>query len=231
LNETGIALVAPSLWLKNAAESSSVFKGLRVTHIENPVSANFFSAPSQEVARGRLGIDKGTFVGAVVASQLDNPIKQVKKLAEVFFESTSRLGVASTLLLIGASGQLVENIHPSAKWLGELESEELSQVISAANFLGSASLSESAGMTIREAGAVGVPSIALRNGGSDELVQDGNTGFLVGNMAEFGAKISFLAQNPQHSLSLGQSAKASAINCAHPEVVAQKYLKLYDGLL
>ena len=230
LDATSIRLVTPSQWLKKAAESSSVFRNLPVTLIGNPISIDYFSAPTREVARRKLAIPDNTFVGIVVAAQLDNPIKQVKRLAELFFEATHAHGFASKLLLIGANGDALDRVHGEVMWLGELDALEISQILPAADFLGSASLSESAGMTVKEAGASGIPAIVFRNGGSEELVDDGVSGFLVNDFGTFREKILYLAQNPKHKFLLGKAAKESALD-AHPQTVAQKYLQFYEGVI
>ena len=230
LDSTGIRLVTPSRWLKKAAESSRIFRNLPVALIGNPISVEYFSAPTRDSARSKLAIPDNTFVGIVVAAQLDNPIKQVKKLAELFFETTYTYGFAAKLLLIGANGDSLEKVHRDVMWLGELDPKEISQILPAADFLGSASLSESAGMTIKEAGATGIPSIGFRNGGSEELVDDGVSGFLVNDFETFREKILYLARNPKHKFVLGEAAKESALD-AHPQTVAEKYLQIYEAMI
>jgi glycosyltransferase involved in cell wall biosynthesis len=230
LDATSIRLVTPSRWLKKAAESSSVFRDLPVTLIRNPISVEYFSAPTRDAARSKLRIPDNAFVGIVVAAQLDNPIKQVKKLAELFFETTDTHGFVTKLLLIGANGDALKRVHGDVMWLGELEAQEISQILPAADFLASASLSESAGMTVKEAGAAGVPSIVFRNGGSEELVDDGVSGFLVSDFESFREKVLYLAQNPKHKFVLGEEAKESALD-AHPQTVAEKYLQFYGGMI
>lgn len=230
LGKTSIGLVAPSNWLKNAAESSNTFRGQTVTVIRNPISVDYFSAPARDVARRELGIESNEFVGVMIAAQLDNPIKQARKFAEVFFQITDKLGTTSKLLFIGAKGRELERVHSQARWVGELTPPEISRVLAAADFLASASLAESAGMTVKEAAAIGIPAIAMRSGGAQELVEDGRTGFIVEDFEHFQQKVLYLAQNPEQRFALGRAAKKSAMD-AHPAIVAEKYVQFYESLV
>ena len=87
--------------------------------------------------------------------------------------------------------------------------------------------SESAGMTIREAGALGVPTIAIRNGGSDEQIIDGKTGVLVDYLIQLRQTIKTLVQDKNQLKLFGLEARKESRNNSSSLSVAEKFIALY----
>jgi glycosyltransferase involved in cell wall biosynthesis len=230
LSSTSLKLVTPSLWLAELVKSSSVFRGCHVDVINNPISLDFFSDSNQSRSRATLGLDDDAFIGIAVAAQLDNPIKRIPELVDSFFTATSNARVPSKLILVGSNGEGVSKRHKDCVWLGALDSKGLAQVIPAANVLLSASESESAGMTIREAGAMGVPSIVVSNGGSNELVVHETSGYVVDQISEFHNAIRILSKKPEVLVQMGREAKGKSIALSHPDQVAKEYMKIYESI-
>jgi glycosyltransferase involved in cell wall biosynthesis len=226
----GIRLVAPSIWLADRAKSSSVFKGCEIEVISNPISLNFFRSLDHHTERAKLGLEKQAFVGIVVAAQLNNPIKRVRELVDIFFSATSHLHVPSKLILVGSGGEVFSKLHQGCIWMGALESKKLAETIAASNVLISASESESAGMTIIEAAALGVPSIVVSNGGSDESVDHIKSGHLVRDVKNLFNVIRSLSGEPNVLVGMGREARLSAQIRSHPDEVARQYIKLYESI-
>jgi glycosyltransferase involved in cell wall biosynthesis len=226
----GIRIVAPSKWLADRAKSSSVFQDCDIQVISNPVSREFFRGIDHHSARVKLGLEKQAFVGIVVAAQLDNPIKRIRELIDIFFSATLDLPVPSKLLLVGSHGQGFSKSHPDCIWMGTLESKELAETLAAANVVLSASESESAGMTIMEAGALGVPSIVVSNGGSDESVDHLKSGYLVRDIYDLHNVIRLLSATPDDLGAMGRQAKMVSRIKSHPDEVAKRYLELYESI-
>jgi glycosyltransferase involved in cell wall biosynthesis len=103
-------------------------------------------------------------------------------------------------------------------------------VIPAADFLISGSESESAGMTILEAAALQVPSVVVKNGGSNELIIDGENGFLLEQIGDLFGKIQQIASSQEKLEKMGQSASIWARANAHPNSSSKKFLSLYESI-
>lgn len=82
-------------------------------------------------------------------------------------------------------------------FLGSLEGQALSEAFSSGDIFVMPSDSETLGFVVMESLASGVPVVASRAGGLIDLIQDGDTGFLVptGDIDAFVHKIEFLYQN------------------------------------
>ena len=229
-NFKNLRFVAPTNSLARKAISSSLFRGRRLAVIGNPISNEYFSTPDRTLARNRLGISEADFVGVAIAEQLDNPLKQIPQLLEVFYQATQRLNKKAVFILIGSNGRKIAEKHLNCIWVGRLNDEQMTKTIPAADFLISASLSESAGMTVVEAGALGVPTIAIRNGGSEDLIEDGQDGFLVNNLNELGLAIQAASQDRSLLSALGKSARVRAAE-SRADLVSARYIDLYNQLL
>lgn len=222
-----IKLVAPSKWLASKAERSQVFSKNSVAVIENPVAIDYFQSMSREASRQKLGLESDDFVAIVIAAQLESPLKQIDKFLAMFERVTSRSKMRRRVLLVGSGGASFAAKYSNTIWLGELAPKAVAEAIAAADFVASSSLSESAGLTVREAGAVGVPALVLRNGGSDELVKDGESGYLFQTLEDMSLRIESLIADPSPLIGLGRSANQMARGNAHPEMVTEKFLELY----
>ncbi len=222
-----LKLVAPSKSHAETVRNSLVFNGCDITHIPNPISNDFFEPQDRALSRQKLGISPDEFVGIAIASQLDNPLKGIMELIEMFLAVTREMGVRSRFIIVGEGGRSFEEKYKNCLWVGQLRAGELAGVLAAADILASGSASESAGMTIREAGALSIPSISLRNGGSDDLILDGDTGLLVDNIQQLSESLRELILHPAKIKFMGLNARRECEKDSTPLSVAYKYLDLY----
>jgi glycosyltransferase involved in cell wall biosynthesis len=216
--------------MANVARKSSLFKGLDIDVINNPISPEFFVKSDSINSRVMLNLDQRAFVGIAIAAQLDNPIKRIPELLDVFFSATSDLEISSKFILVGANGEKFANAFPDCLWVGATQPRELAQILPAANALFSASKSESAGMTVAEAGALAVPSIVVRNGGSDDLIHDQETGIVVEDMNELYKSIKTMSIQPDTLSTMGKGSLRSAQSRFNPAQVAKKFISVYESI-
>ena len=94
------------------------------------------------------------------------------------------------------------------------------------------SLHEGLGSTLLDAMHFGLPVVASRIDGIPELVRNGENGLLVppADPAALIDSIAVLYSDRPRRTAMGEKARAFAENFT-PEIMAQRYLKLYDSLL
>jgi glycosyltransferase involved in cell wall biosynthesis len=87
--------------------------------------------------------------------------------------------------------------------------------------------------SILEYMALGKPVIATSGGGTNEIVEDGKTGFLVGpsNPTELAEKMGILLNNLQLRESMGIAGKERILNYFSIDLMINKYIDLYRELL
>ncbi|MBI2409615.1 glycosyltransferase family 4 protein [Candidatus Kaiserbacteria bacterium] len=123
---------------------------------------------------GRISMEKGVHNAIEVADQLGLPLIIAAKL-----ESVDRQYYR----------QYVEpRLSSRITWVGEVDEQERNRLMSRARcFLHPVEWREPFGLTLIEAMACGCPVIAFRKGSIPEIVKDGETGYVVEDVAEMAA--------------------------------------------
>lgn len=226
----GIRIVAPSRWLAKKINESQIFRNYDVEVIENPIADAFFRPRNKAEAREILSVSSADLVGACVATQLDNPQKNIRAVLESYFSVCSQAGLNASFILIGSGGESFTKDFPGVILAGSGDSEHVASHLIAADFVASASIAESSGLTIREAGALGIPALVISNGGSDELVVNGVSGRLFSQLSEFEKGLREVCSDLQQLRSMGVEAAKLAITHSTSSISAGKYLRLYERL-
>lgn len=221
-----LKVIVPSEWMKTKVRQSPLFSGHEIAVIPNPVAKAFLTKVTRQQARRELGLTQTSFVGISVAEQLDSKAKRIKESMDVFFSVATKLGIESSYILVGNGGAAFES-RPGVLHLPTRDSEGVARAISASDVLINMSLAESFGMTVVEAAALGVPSVARRVGGMQESIQSGTTGFLCDNEIDLESALIKLAQDPVLAGQLGTQAKRKCLDKHSASSVAASYLKFY----
>jgi len=225
---TANGLAACSSWL---AETVKERYGAEAEPIPNPVDVERFSEnlpmKKQEdgtkvvLALARLVRIKGIHTllraAALVLREAreaefwvagDGPMRQELQ------EEAKRLGVADRFKLLGYS-------------------TEPEKLLSQAYLLAMPSLYEPFGMPAAEAGAASKPIVAARTGGLQEIVEDGKTGLLhkPADYNDLADKLLTLLTDERLVREMGRRGHERVWSHFRPEVVARKYVALYESIL
>ena len=232
LRETSnqLRIAVPSEWMKNKVRASAIFRNHEVTVIPNPVSNSMLVPASRTEARSRLGIGDEEFVGVSIAEQLDDPGKCVKETVETFFRTMAKLNLKGRYLLIGSGGHKLAAGFDQISLLGKLSSQEISQLAPAADIAITMSEAESSGMTVVEAGLMGVLPIARRVGGLVEQIDQGNDGYLCESQADLESVLKSLIVDRPKGRSLALAARNKNLAVRTASKAAQSYINLYDDM-
>jgi L-malate glycosyltransferase len=104
----------------------------------------------------------------------------------------------------------------------------VAEVLHSARMAVNASVSESFSMTVLEAQGYGVPVIATRCGGPEEIILDGTTGFLVpiGDDEAIAAKICILLEDAALAARMGEAAQAHVKQCYSAAAITPLWHKI-----
>jgi glycosyltransferase involved in cell wall biosynthesis len=176
-------------------------------------------------------------VRVVMVARMNDPAKR----HDIFLKAAARVAAQHRKLefvLVG-DGPLRPGLEAMAAKLGLQgrvlflgDRRDVSAVLASCDVSVLSSVSESLSNAIMESMASGLPVIACRVGGNDELIRDGENGFLVsaGNDEEMAERISMLVRQRDMRLSLGETARGDAQTFTVERVCAE-YESLYESLL
>lgn len=135
-------------------------------------------------------------------------------------------------------GALAPALHEEARPLGSRFAflglrNDIPDIMAALDLFVLPSLNEGMGRVLLEAAAAGVPAVATYVGGVPEVVQDGQTGFLV-PPAEAGAiaeKVILLARNSKLRERMGRRARERVVPHYGLEKMVERIEALYEALI
>jgi glycosyltransferase involved in cell wall biosynthesis len=122
------------------------------------------------------------------------------------------------------------NLEDKVKFLGLLREDELIKEYKECSVLLLTSYQETAPMVIIQAMAAGKPVVATNVGGVSDLIEDGETGFLINCDDIMGLvdKINLLLGNPEKRRIMGSKARKKAKQEFRASVIAQKTYEVYS---
>ncbi|WP_051551167.1 glycosyltransferase [Kandleria vitulina] len=173
------------------------------------------SEEEKNTLRESIGLEKNDYVLTCVA-RLDKNKNQgflINVMEELVKESNN-----IHLLLVGpdelngyyqnlvAEKKTKKNIH----FLGRRE--DIPQILSISDVILSSSLREGLPVNVMEAFAAGKPVVALNCRGMNDLIENGENGFIVSNSNEMVEKILFLKKNKEYTNNISSNNKRKSIN-------------------
>ena len=218
----------------------------RVEVVYNGVDLREFkSSLSRQEARNRLGLGASHFV--VGQFGLISPRKRPHLLlnAAAILREDASLRDRLRVLLVGSPGrsdtEYARELHEIVAREGLLDmvrfipfTPGVVDLYQACDVNALLSSEEGFGRTIIEAGALGIPSVGSRIGGIPELIEDGQTGFLVAGEddgAELAERLRALDAVPGLCQEMGRTARTHVETHFSIQNHAQKIMEIYDRLL
>ena len=129
--------------------------------------------------------------------------------------------------------QLVKDLKLSdhVHFLGQ--QDYIEHLLSCADLLLLPTEQESFGLVALEAHASSVPVVGSATGGLPEVVEDGETGFLlpVGEVAQMAEKSLLILSDPHLNARFRKQARERAVSCFEKELVLPQYEQLYEEVL
>jgi glycosyltransferase involved in cell wall biosynthesis len=226
---SNLRLIAPSSWLQGLSLKSKVLAGFEVDVIPNPISLEFFKG--QRIRQeGETPTNHKEFVITVVAEDLANPVKRIDLLIGLLHKVSVPTGTSLVVKLAGHNGSSFQSDRIKVLATGVLSPKGLIELFDETDLLVSVSVAESAGMTIKEAGSRGVPSLILGAPGAKATIIPEVTGLIAETETQFVQLLESLMNDRSKLMGLGSAAKRDVALNNHPDIVAERYLQIYQEL-
>lgn len=240
-----VLAVSPSL--KEAMIKNRVCKRSKIKVLADGsacgVNLNYFNDDEnfknyRNEMRNKLGIDEGTVIFGFVGRL--GPEKGANELIEAFIRLKKIRNVF--LLIVGEPETLHGNLNNKINDIINSKSEiffenkhieNIKQYYAAMDVVVLPSWREGFGMSLAEAGALGIPTIASDATGCKDIIDDNNTGLLfqMKNSDELFSRMLKFCDNPDLRLLFGNNAKQRIKKYFDSKNLINEHLKFYESLL
>ncbi len=228
-----LTLVAPSRWLADRANASSLFRD-RPTHvIPNGLDLELFQPVDPGLARRLLGLRSER--SYLLFGALD-PRGERRKGFGLLQAALQRLAEAGwrerlELLVVGASAPAVPlDLGLRTRYLGVLRDElSMALALAATDAVVVPSTQENLPNMAVEALACGRPCVGFDVGGMAEIVDDGVNGRLArpSDVEHLASSIAWVLEDEERRRALAQAARRKAEQAFDLRVAAERYAELY----
>lgn len=207
-------VIAPSERIAGTLRARGVTAPVAV--VPTGVPLDLFHPGDRAEARRALGFPRETVL-CLYVGRLDRE-KSVELIIEAFGSIADAVSGARLSLVGQGTHEAAVRRRAEAspardriRFHGGMDRAALPLFYRAADLFLFASQTETQGLVLAEAHASGVPAVAVRASGVDEVVRDGETGLLTkAEPREFADAAVGLLLDPERRLSMGQSARAVA---------------------
>jgi len=218
-------VVANSVGLQKLSEKHDP---IRVNVVTNGVDTRFF-CPTKKIKQnnnfrflfvGRLHSQKNLFF---LLDQIYNFKKNTKAkfILDIVGDGPQKVDLKKYSENIG--------LRNAVKWFGWVNKNELKKLYQSSDCLLNVSLYEGMSNVILESMACGLPVIASDIPGNNEVVRNGNTGFLfdLNNSAGFQTLLNVVVKEREKRLRIGKNARKLMVEKFSWKKVANSYIKLF----
>jgi len=227
-----ITIVGLSNWLNECSKSSTLLKDKNHINLPNPIDTNTFKPFDKEKVRELWSLPKDkklVLFGAIGATS--DPRKGFKELSDAMGKLTSK---DIEFVVFGSSQpQKAPNFGFNTHYLGSLHDDvSLVTLYSAVDVMVVPSLQENLSNVIMESMACGTPVVAFDVGGNSDLIDHKINGYLAEpfDAIDLANGIKWVLSS-QNYKDLCRNARDKVNRSFSNEIVVQKYISLYKGIL
>tara|TARA_Y100001968_G_scaffold230496_1_gene213378 strand:- start:836 stop:2089 length:1254 start_codon:yes stop_codon:yes gene_type:complete len=228
-------IVCPSNWLKECVQESKLMSNWPVEVIPNTLPTNIYKPWPKTYARQLFDLPQDITLILFGALNATTDKRKGWDLLKIALSRLSKSISPCAAVVFGESGPVDEiRLGMPIYFMGRLyDDQSLALLYSAADVMIVPSLMESFGQTASEAQSSGLPVVAFDTSGLKDIVEHQKTGYLGKRFDPFdlAAGVEWVLEDNERYNLIRQSSAERAQRLWSPEVVAEKYVKLYQEVL
>jgi len=231
-----IVFVTCSHWLANEARASSLLKGYRIETIPNAIDTGIFLPRPAAPLQQKWQITGGKKIILFGAANIMDRRKGIVYLVEALNHLKNDYpGTEDMEIVIFGKNKTfdVELLPFKVHELGIINNQrDMAELYSLADVFVTPAIEDNLPNTVMEALASGTPVVAFNTGGIPDMVDHLQNGYLAEykSPADFAAGINFVLNNNEPG-ALAENARNKVMQNFTNEIVAAKYMALYQSLL
>lgn len=226
--------VAISQHFAEKARRSQVLRGLDVRVIPNSVEIERFARPAACDPRDVLGLPQDSLILSTGALNVGDTRKGARVLERLLTRYALQDGVFWAIFGGGFQNVSIGEVRNHKLFGRVFDDAKLQQIYAGSDLFVMPSLQESFGKVTIEAMAAGTPVVAFRDTPAEEMIVDGETGWLVphGDSEAFVATVdAAIALGRERLAEMGEAARARAMKHFSLASVIDRHLALYQEKL
>ncbi len=237
LSVNNLTLIAPSHWIGECAQSSSLFKNSRVEVIPHGLNTEKYRPLNQKLVREIFKLPQDKKLILFGALQATSDRNKGFHLLQPALQQLSQSGWKDNteLVIFGASQpENPPDLGFKTHYLGHLyDDNSLAAVYSAADVMLVPSLQESFGQTASESLACGTPVVAFNATGLKDIVSHQQCGYLAKpyDVDDLNRGIIWVLENTQRYEKLSLYAREKAEREFSLELQARRYSNLFEQVI
>jgi glycosyltransferase involved in cell wall biosynthesis len=224
-------VVTPSQWLAECAQQSVLMRDWPISVIPNAIDTNVWQPVNKVLARQLLGLPLDVpllLFGAIGGA--NDPRKGFDLLQAALVQLRGQLPGLELVVFGQMTPKTPVNLGFPVHYTGHLHDDvSLRLHYCAADLTVVPSRQEAFGQTASESHACGTPVVAFNATGLSDIVEQRKTGYLAKafDPADLAFGITWVLNDSERQIKLGQSARARAVKLWSYETVASQYLSIY----
>ncbi|QCJ71833.1 glycosyl transferase [Providencia heimbachae] len=230
-------IVAPSHWMAECAKSSLLFQNYSVEVIPNALNLNVYRPLDKNYSRHILNLpnNKEIILFGAMGGGKDNNKGYDLLLKALNYLSISKNHNDILCVIFGQSEpEYLPDIPFETKWLGHINDDvTLALLYNSATVMIVPSRQENLPQTATEAQACGIPVIAFDTTGIKDVIEHQKTGYLVKpfDTMELAQAMKWILENVNVQDQLGKNAREKALKSWNEEIIAKKYINIYNKII
>ncbi|MBD2459691.1 glycosyltransferase family 4 protein [Oscillatoria sp. FACHB-1407] len=232
-----LTIVALSSWMAECAAKSSLFCNLRIETIPNGLNTDVYHPIDKQTARHLLQLPQDKQIILFGSLQATSDSRKGFHLLQPALRQLSQTpwGDRLELVVFGASQpQEPPDFGFKAHYLGTFNDDlSLALVYSAADVFVLPSTQENLANTVMEAIACGTPCVAFKIGGTPDMIEHHNNGYLAKpyEVEDLAQGIVWVLDNEDRYRKLSMRAREKAEQEFSQGIQAHRYLALFNDLI
>ena len=231
------ALVGCSKWIAKEAEKSNLCRNAIITNIPNPIDIAIYNKFEKGKARKSLNlpVDKKLILfGACKVTDERKGFEYMKKACDILFYRKLLQKEDIMIVLFGGKSEDIESLLPyhihNAGYIKDIRT--MINLYNAADLFLIPSLEDNLPNTIMESMACGTPCVGFNTGGIPEMIDHLQNGYVAEykNEEDLAKGINWVLNEADYS-DLSENARKKVTENYREDIIAEKYIKLYNSLL
>jgi glycosyltransferase involved in cell wall biosynthesis len=228
-------VIVTTNWMKQQITQGILKDSLSINVISNGVDLDIFTPFDKQKARETLGLPAHETILLWGAARMGNQRKGYSYAAQAL-ERIQRKGKVEPLLVTMGKEKGMDKKYPLAKarHFGFVQDPARQALLyGAADVFLCTTLADGQPQTAVESLACGVPVVAFDIGPMPELIQEGNTGYLVPEVSveSLAATLEAVLLDPDKLVEIGQTCRKEAEQKYDVSTQTRKYIELYEKVL